>query len=283
MLNNVYLNGQFTALAEAKVSVMDRGFLLSDGVYEVIPIYNSKPIAIERHYARLTNSMLSIGIKSCLTLDEFGAIVFNLISTNEVPKSCNCYFQVTRGVGSARRQFEDNLIPTVFAGLEPHQVSAIQNHYVKAITVEDIRWDRCDIKGINRLANVMMVREVYLAKVHEGIICYKGNAIEGISSNLFIVYNGVIITQPLSNKILGGITRQIIIDLIHKLNLPFKESNITVEMLFSASEVWLTSSVIEVAVVSSINGTQIVNDHASLIASIIYNAYKEYIDNLQHE
>lgn len=275
----VYLNNKYIPLGEAHVSVMDRGFLLSDGIYEVIPIYNSQVFSASDHYQRLLQSLAKVNIDLTLSYENFVTIIETLIKYNQVSSIQNCYFQITRGISTERRQFEPNLTPTVFARLEISTRRKNLGVGIKVITVEDTRWTRCDIKGINRLSNVLMAQQVYFAKVDEAIIVKDGNAIEGISSNLFIVKKNTIITPPLSEHLLSGVTRKIIIDLIKKCGYPLLEEVIPLNTLFSADEIWLTSSVIEVAIVDQINEKKI-GLGINSIGDIIQKKYTEYIDTL---
>lgn len=275
----VYLNNKYIPLSEAHVSVMDRGFLLSDGIYEVIPIYNSQAFSASDHYQRLLQSLAKVNIDLTLSYENFVAIIETLIKYNQVSPIQNCYFQITRGASTERRQFEPNLTPTVFARLEISTRRKNLGIGIKVITVEDTRWTRCDIKGINRLSNVLMAQQVYFAKVDEAIIVKDGNAIEGISSNLFIVKKNTIITPPLSENLLSGVTRKIIIGLIKKCGYPLLEKVIPLNTLFSADEIWLTSSVIEVAIVDQINEKK-VGLGINSIGATIQKKYTEYIDTL---
>lgn len=277
----VYLNKEYLPLHKAKISVMDRGFLLSDGVYEVIPIYNSIPFAVDNHYQRLLQSLDDVHIDSIFSYQDFLDIITTLIEHNTSYPIQNCYFQITRGVSVSRKQFEPNLTPTVFAKLEVSGSNKNLTTGLKVVTVEDIRWARCDIKGINRLANVLMAQQVYSAKADDGIITKDNNAMEGVSSNLFIVEKGVVITPPLSESILSGVTRKIVIALAGSHGYKCIEESISLYRLFSADEVWLTSSVIGVAMVNQINDIKIGNA-VNPVGIVIQKAYLEDTGNMMN-
>lgn len=277
----VYLNKEYLPLREARVSVMDRGFLLSDGIYEVIPIYNSRPFALRDHYQRLLQSLQDVHINSIFSYQDFSDIITTLIERNVSFPVQNCYFQITRGVSATRKQFETNLTPTIFAKLEVSGSNKNLTTGLKTITVDDIRWARCDIKGINRLANVLMAQQVYSANADDGIIVKDDNAIEGVSSNLFIVEKGVVITPPISENILSGVTRKIVIALVKSHGCKCIEESISLDRLFSADEVWLTSSVIGVAVVNQINDIKVGNAVNS-VGVVIQKAYLEDTDNMMN-
>lgn len=275
----VYLNRAYLPLKEAKVSVMDRGFLFADGVYEVIPIYGSLPFLPKEHFARLEKSLESIKLDSPISYDDFLTIIETLVKRNESQLMQAVYIQITRGVGWDRKAFETGLTPTVFARLETVLHPADQTHMLKAVTVEDLRWGHCEIKGINRLANVLMVQTAFFAGMEEAIIVNDGNIVEGCSSNVFMAEKGIIYTPPLSNRLLTGVTRKMVIDLAKK-NYRVVEENITRERLLAAEEVWITSSTREIAGISEIDGQRIGQGVLGPIASDLQKKYKKHIDEL---
>lgn len=275
----VYLNKAYLPLKEAKVSVMDRGFLFADGVYEVIPIYGSLPFLSKEHYARLEKSLESIKLDSPISYNDFLTIIETLVKRNEPQPIQAVYIQITRGVGWDRKAFETGLTPTVFARLETILHPADPMHMLKAVTVEDLRWGHCEIKGINRLANVLMVQTAFFAGMDEAIIINDGDIVEGCSSNVFMAEKGIIYTPPLSKRLLTGVTRKMVVDLAKK-NYRVFEENITRERLLAAEEVWITSSTREIAGISEIDGQLIGNGILGPITTDLQKKYREYIDGL---
>ena len=208
-----YLNGEFLPLEKAHVSVLDRGFLFADAVYEVIPFYQGKGLGVDAHLQRLANSLAAIEIKNPLSNDEWKAIFARLLEAQS--GNAKLYCQVTRGV-SALRDFAypaATIAPTVFAfatGFTPGRLNA----GCKAITLEDIRWRDCYIKSTNLLPSCMSSE---LAKRHdceEAILHKHDQLTEGASCNVFVVKEGIVLTTPVSPHILNGITRQLVLAIL---------------------------------------------------------------------
>ena len=278
----VYLNNNYLDLTSAMVSVMDRGFLFADGVYEVIPVYGSHAFFPEEHYSRLLQSLEKVNITPAPTYLEFMNIINELVRRNEVQPMQSVYLQLTRGVSWTRKQFATGLVPTVFAKLEPFARIPSQSNTMKAITVEDSRWGHCDIKGINRLANVLMMQAAYQAHVDEAIIVSHDFVVEGSSSNIFIVEKDTVITPPVSERLLNGITRKMVIQLV-KEKYKLIEEDIHQDRLFSADEVWLTSSTKEVVGVVEIDSKIIGNGTCGPKAIETQNRYRKHIDDIVHK
>lgn len=250
MTTIVYLNGEFLPLSLACVSVMDRGFLFGDGVYEVIPVFNQKIFKPHEHLARLQKSLDAIHIPYQVNSQELTSIFIELLNhSDENSPNKAIYLQITRGSSAKRTHvFPENIQPTLFiqcfavSGKTPEEMRQGAN----AVTLEDIRWDWCHIKSINLLPNVLLAERAKQANAAEAILIRNGLAYEGTSSNLFMVQNQVIITPPANGEILCGITRDWILELAHTHHLPCIEAPITKDMLFNAHEVWMTGSIKEI-------------------------------------
>jgi len=246
----VYLNGEFLPLGEAKVSVLDRGFLFGDGVYEVIPVYGGKPLRLAEHLERLGNSLAGIRMTPPLSAEQWEAVFQRLIQGEE---DQSIYLQVTRGVGARRdHAFPPGVAPTVFALCTP--IAPIPASGVKAITVPDIRWQWCHIKAITLLANVLQRQQAVDEGCAEAILVREGFAIEGAASNLFAVVDGVLLTPPKGHDILPGITRDLVVELAQANAIPLEERKITLAELNRAEEVWVTSSTREVLPIVELDG-----------------------------
>lgn len=188
----VYLNGQFLPIDEARIPVLDRGFLFGDGVYEVIPVYGGKPLRLEEHLRRLDQSLAAIRMQSPLTDTEWTAVFDRLISGTVDQQ---IYLQVTRGPANKRdHAIPVGIAPTVFVMCTP--IAPIPLNGIKAITVDDIRWDRCNIKAITLLANVLLRQDAVDQGAAEAILVRDGRVLEGAASNILIVSGGKIITPP---------------------------------------------------------------------------------------
>lgn len=247
----VYLNGQFLPLSQAKVSVMDRGFLFGDGVYEVIPVYGGKPFRLAEHLERLENSLGGIRMISPLRTAEWEAVFSRLI---EGTQDQAIYLQVTRGAPPKRDHAfpKEPVPPTVFAMCSP--IAPIPAEGVCAITVPDIRWQWCHIKAITLLANVLLRQQAVDQGCAEAILVRDGFAIEGAASNLFVVVDGVVLTPPKGHDILPGITRDLVVEIAKERGTALEERKITLDELQRADEVWLTSSTREILPVVTLDG-----------------------------
>ncbi|WP_235603017.1 aminotransferase class IV [Piscirickettsia litoralis] len=216
-----YYNNQFMLLDEVKVSPLDRGFLFGDGVYEVIPVYNRRLFKGEEHLIRLENSLDQTRIENPLSRAEWLEILNQLIESNSerLGDDQAVYLQVTRGYAPVRNHaFPDQSESTVFAysmPLTPPDYGDANYPGANVVTCEDERWQRCDIKSVNLLANAMANQYARDNNAAEAILLRGGNVVEATSSNVFIVKNKVILTPPKDN-ILGGITRQCVLDLAKK-------------------------------------------------------------------
>ncbi len=247
-MNTVYLNGQYLPLEEASISVMDRGFLFGDGIYEVIPCYAGQLFRFEQHIERLNRSLRAIDLRLDYSLDEWRNTLLTLTQRNHVTQ-CSVYLQVTRGVYQTRdHRWPEQITPTVFARLSPLPESSQRpsSQGIKLKTVEDIRWKRCDIKAITLLANCIARQEAEKHHADEALFVNDGYAIEGSASNVFIVSNGVLKTAPKSEKILGGITRDLVLEIARENQIPCDETLFTLSELKQAEEVWVTSSTREI-------------------------------------
>jgi D-alanine transaminase len=273
-----YLNGTFLPLEDAQVPVMDRGFLFGDGVYEVIPVYAGKLFRLAHHLKRLKNSLDAVRINNPLTEDEWDAMLGELVARNEGSDQA-VYLQVTRGVAPKRdHAFPVHTRPTLFAMSTPSAAAVDINSEtgLTAITLPDIRWKLCNIKAITLLPNVLLRQQAIDTGTAEAILIKDGYAIEGAASNLFIVKDGLIITPPNGPDLLPGITRDLIIELAANHAMPFRETGITEAELFSADEIWLTSSTREISPVTRLDDTVISAGTPGPVWRQIITLYQEY-------
>lgn len=251
----VYLNGSYLPIDQAQVSVLDRGFIFGDGVYEVIPAYGGHPLRLKHHLQRLQNSLDSIRLDNPHSDDDWSEIISSVIGQNE-GEDQYVYLQVTRGVAKRDHSFPDGSTPTVFVMSSP--LLAVNDELLKsgvsAITLDDIRWRYCSIKTTALLANVLLRQQAVEKDAAEAILVRDGEVTEGAASNLFIVLNGVIITPPKSNLLLPGITRDLVVELAHHHKLPCEERSISADELKQAEEVWVTSSTKEILPVTMLDG-----------------------------
>ena len=206
----VYLNGSFLPQDEARVSVLDRGFLFGDGVYEVIPAYGGRLLRLDQHLDRLEHSLDGLRIRNPCDRARWREILEGLLERNPGDDR-SVYLQVTRGAAAKRDHAfpPPEVEPTVFAMVTPiaQPDPASVERGVHAFTYDDTRWSRCDIKAITLLPNVLLRQQAIDAGGQEAILIRDGLATEGAASNLFIVRNGVMTTPPKDHRVLPGITR----------------------------------------------------------------------------
>jgi len=282
-LSIAYLNGKFLPLEEANVSVMDRGFLFGDGVYEVIPVYGGHLLRLAHHLKRLENSLSAIHIRSPLSHEKWAAILEQLVESNDGGDQ-SVYLQVTRGVGSKRdHAFPKDTPPTVFAmtaPLAPHPGIEAEPG-VAAITLPDIRWKHCNIKAITLLPNVLLRQQAIDTDTAEAILIKNGHAIEGAASNVFIVKKGMLVTPPNSPLLLPGITRDLILELAVANDIPCREAVITESELRDADEVWLTSSTREISPVIELDGEPVGKGRPGPLWEQMIRLYQDYKEALR--
>lgn len=276
-----YLNGNYIPLEQAQVPAMDRGFLFGDGVYEVIPVYHGHPFRLTQHLQRLSKSLSAIRLNISLDAAQWEKIFLKLIESNGGGNQ-SIYLQCTRGPAPVRdHAFPAQIQPTIFAYSVPLQTKTIQelSQGIAAITLSDIRWQRCDIKAITLLANVLLRQQAIDEGAQEAILINNDYAIEGAATNLFIVKNGIIITSAVSPYILDGITRDLIIELAAQHHKPCEQRNILASELASADEIWLTGSNREIMPVIKLNGKPVGNGQAGPIWRKMIQHYQEVKEN----
>ncbi len=274
----VYLNGEFIEAVEAKVSVLDRGFLFGDGVYEVIPVYNGQLFRLEQHLKRLQYSLSRIRMDLDWSLQQWQQMLQQLISKNE-GKNLALYLQVTRGFAEKRdHRFPVNPVPTIYAMVNPLPPLLTEQEILPctAITVDDIRWKNCDVKSISLLGNVLLAQQAFESDADESILINDGIATEGSISNMFMVKDGQIFSSLKDNRILGGITRELVIELLENNGMPVIEKEITVAELKNADEIWLTSSTKEIRPVIELDGVTVGSGSAGPIWNKAIKIYLEY-------
>lgn len=254
-----YLNGDFIPLEEARVSVLDRGFLFADAIYEVIPVYAGKLFRFSQHMQRLQKSLQAIELPLDRQEHQWLSIFEHLIEVNQ-QRNAIIYLHISRGAYPERsHDFPCPVIPTILAMISPlpayqEQIQLSDIKGLSVITAEDIRWHRCDIKATSLLANCLMKQRALESGADDTILVRDGLANEATSSNLFIVKDDVIITPPYGEKTLPGVTRDFVVKLAKKNGVKVEERYIKVSELTSADEVWLTSSSKEICPVTQVDG-----------------------------
>jgi len=276
--NIVYLNGEFLPLDEAKIPVLDRGFIFGDGVYEVIPVYGRRPFRLKEHLARLEHSLRSIRLANPHDAAAWTALLETVVARNPWDDQ-SVYVQVTRGVAPRSQEFPKTPTPpTVFVMSNPLRMPTPEqrSNGVAVVTRDDYRWERCDIKSVSLLANCLLRQEAEDAGAVETILIRDGNVKEASTCNVLLVKDGVILNPPKDHLILHGITYDLALELARAGGLPVQTREVKREELFTADEVWISSSAREVLPVTTVDGRQIGNGRPGPIYARMYALFQDY-------
>ncbi len=274
----VYLNGKFVPKEAATISPTDRGFVFADGVYEVTKYYNGKPFRYTDHIARLKRSLaeLSIDFKE---FDGLKTVFHKLLSENRLEHiHAGVYVQISRGEHQRIHSFPDKIKPTIYANVFelPSFTNNLRNG-IKVITREDIRWQRCDIKSVSLLPNTMLFNQAVEAGADECILIRDGWVTEATHSSVIGVKNGVVITRPLSNFILPGITRKVILEICEENKIPVNERLFTEKELYGFDELIIAGTGTEVTPAIQVNNTVIGNNKPGEITKFIQKKFFELV------
>ena len=274
----VYLNGQFLPLSEAKVSVMDRGFLFGDGVYEVIPVYSRRPFRLGEHLARLHASLVAVQLPNPHSDAEWGELIARLVEqSSETDQSI--YLQITRGPIAVRNHaFPPRPQPTVFMTSEPLVTPSPEQRSagVAAVSTEDIRWLRCDLKTTSLLANCLLRQKAIDAGCVETVMFRDGILTEGTAASILMVKDGVLLAPPKNRLTLPGITYDVVLELAAAHGLPAEVRLITEAEVRGADELWLTSSTKEVLAIVSLDGQPIGDGQPGPVFARMYDWYQQF-------
>lgn len=274
-----FLNGRFMPLEKAVVPVEDRGYQFGDGVYEVIRTYHGVPFQLEAHMARLERSATAIGLPMPFRTSEWLGYVAEGIRLAGYADS-KVYIQLTRGVAARDHLFPVGTPPT--AVMTVRQMRSLDPvlcaNGVSAITVEDIRWGRCDIKSVNLLPNVMARQQAKEAGAFEAIFVRAGEVTEGAVSNVMLVRAGVLVTTPADERILSGVTRAVVLDLTRKEGIPVEERAIRVEELRGADEIFLTGTTVEILPVIGVDGVAVGTGKPGELTRLLSHRFRSSVE-----
>jgi D-alanine transaminase len=250
----VYFNGKFISHEDVKVSPFDRAFLFSDGVYEALRTYNGKLFRLGDHLKRLKYSLKEIDLPFN-GYDRIEEICCKLSDINNIKSDYSVYLQVSRGVSFPRtHHYEDNLSPNVFVYIKPiWDNSKEKNEGVKVILEKDIRWSRCDIKSTSLLPSVMANQKAFKSGAYEAVLFRDDFITEGSHTNFFAVKNNKVFTAPLSNYILDGITRKVVLKICKENRIDLVEDSIKVKDLKIFDEFFITGTITEVTPIVQID------------------------------
>lgn len=272
----IYLNGEFVPVNNASISPNDRGFIFADGIYEVIKYYNGKPLRYADHVARLKRSLGEVNI-DVGAVDVFEDVFRQLLEMNDLNRvHAGVYLQITRGAHKRIHHFPADAKPTVYA-FAFSLPSAKENleQGIKVITHQDIRWLRCDIKSVSLLPNTMLYNQAVEAGAGECILIRDGFITEATHSSVLAVKNGTVVTHPLSNLILPGITRKLILEICAANNIPFEERAISENELFKVDELMIAGTGSEITPVVMIDNNPVANKKPGEVTRFLQQKFFE--------
>ena len=277
----VYLNGQFLPISQASVSVLDRGFIFGDGIYDVIPVYQRKLFRPQQHLDRLTRSLAAVGIDNIYSHEQWLQIISNLLEKSEVADLL-VYIQVTRGVAIRSHAFPLNTKPTVFIMVNAMSPPSKETRErgVACVTMQDLRWLRCDIKSTSLLGNVLAAQNAAQHSALETIQFRDGYLTEASASNVWIVKNHTLLGPKKNNLVLEGIRYGLFEELCEKHGIPMEMRAISQEEVFAADEVLLSSATKEVLPVILIDSKPVGLGKTGPMYAKLYAIYQEA--KLQH-
>ncbi len=276
----VYLDGDFLRQEEAKISVADRGFIFGDGIYEVIRVVNGNFFREKEHLDRLKEGLEGLKIdfdpSEKAKIPEVSREL--LKKNNQLTGEATVYLQITRGAAWPRTHTfpEPTVKPTLYISTDtfiPH--TELHEKGVDVITLSDVRWKRCNLKTIQLLPNILAKQKAAEAGVNSAVMIRDGVITESPNANIFAVRDGVLYTFPASNYILNGITRQTVIELADKLQIPLKETPIREEELYDLDELFFTGTTTDIQPIIEINGRRLADGKPGQVVKKIRKAYNE--------
>ncbi|MBC8007140.1 MAG: D-amino acid aminotransferase [Prolixibacteraceae bacterium] len=273
----IYLNGEFMPIEQARIPVLDRGFIFGDGVYEVIPVYSRHPFRLGEHLRRLQASLNSIRLVNPHDDQTWMRLIKRLVELNDAEDQ-SLYMHITRGQAKRDHAFPKIVTPTVFLMSNP--LTTPPHHQVRdgvcAITAVDNRWLRCDIKAIALLPNVLLRQDAVEAACVEAVLVRDGFMTEGAASNIFLVRNGVVLAPPKNHLVLPGITYDVVLELAKTNGIPCQVREITETELRGAQEIWLTSSTKEVLAITQLDDAPVGTGKPGPMFVRMHALYQDY-------
>jgi len=284
MTDIAYLNGEFLPLGEARVSVLDRGFIFGDGVYEVIPVYSRHPFRLPEHLRRLQRSLDAIRLGNPMTDPEWTRLIHDLV-VRHAGEDQSVYLQVTRGAARRDHAFPKEGKPTVFMMSGPLVTPAREQveNGVPCVTATDYRWLRCDVKSVSLLANCLLRQQAAEAGAVEVVLFRDGCLTEASASNVFVVKDGKLLAPPKNHLILPGITYDVVLELAAAKGIAVELRSIPEQEVRSADELWVTSSSKEVLAVTTLDGRRVGNGGPGPVFRTIHQAFQEFKRNIMRQ
>ncbi|MEZ2624447.1 D-amino acid aminotransferase [Paenalcaligenes hominis] len=278
----VYLNGDYVRIADAKISVLDRGFIFGDGIYDVVPVYQGKPFRIEEHLARLERSLKLIQLDTSFTRQDWEQLVLDMLARVGRGRDCLVYLHVTRGAAKRDHPFPEGSTPTIFCMVNPFErPTEAREKGLTAVATQDLRWLMCHIKSISLLGNVLARQQAVEAGVDEVIQFRDGFLTEGSSTNIWVVKDGVLLAPPRNHLILEGVRYRLLEELAASANIPFEARPISEAEVGDADELLITSATKEVLPILQYNGKAVGSGQPGPIYQALRAGYDERIAQLE--
>ncbi|SCY03452.1 D-amino acid aminotransferase [Nitrosospira sp. Nsp13] len=273
----IYLNGDFMPIEEARVPVLDRGFIFGDGVYEVIPVYSRKPFRLAEHLHRLQHSLDGIRLSNPHSNKEWSHLLERIIAGNESDDQ-SLYLHVTRGVAKRDHAFPKGVMPTVFIMSNPLLAPPAEwlATGVAAITASDNRWLRCDIKAISLLPNVLLRQMAVDVGAIETVLLREGFMTEGAASNIFVIKDGILLAPPKNHLMLPGITYDVVLELAFANEIPHEVREVSEYEVRTAQEILLTSSTKEIMPITRLDGKSVGDGRPGAMFALLHQLYQNY-------
>ena len=273
----IYLNGEFMPIEEARVPVLDRGFIFGDGVYEVVPVYSRHPFRLTEHLRRLQHSLDGIRLANPLSDAEWVKLTHDIAARNPGDDQ-SIYYQVTRGAAKRAHEFPKNAKPTVFMMSNPLVTPPREQVEmgVACITATDFRWLKCDLKSVSLLGNCLLKQMAVDAGAAEVVMFRDGYLTEAAASNVLVVRDGVLLAPPKNHLILPGITYDVVLEIAAANKLPSELREISEHEVRTAHEVWITSSTKEVLAVTTLDGRAVGDGKPGALFRRVHALYQEF-------
>lgn len=273
------LDGKIIDLKDNIVPMEDRGHQFGDGVYEVTRVYNGRCFALKPHMDRLYRSLRELRIPATYTFEELAEFHERLIQESDIHEAA-IYLQITRGVSPRAHGFPDQVVPRLTMSIRPTSaLTTLKQNGAKALLIPDERWMRCDIKSINLLGNILGKQLAKEAGCFEGIQVRDGNVTEGTSSNFFVIKDGVLWTHPVSNLILRGVTRTLVLEkMAPTLGLTVIEKAFTPDFLKTIEEAFVCGTNTEIVPIVAISDTTVGTGEVGPICRQLQAAYEQLVD-----
>ena len=276
---DVYLNGDILPLSQAKISVLDRGFIFGDGIYEVVPVYNRKSFRLEHHVARLMRSLNKISLHTSNTAEDWMKLM-TLMAERAPWDDSLVYLQVTRGVAKRDHQFPNPAVkPTIFLMAAPRTAPSEEeiNRGLRTVSMDDMRWFHCDIKSVSLLGNVLSKQYAVDRGVDDVFQFRDGFLSEASSANIWLVKEGVVVAPPKDNLVLEGVRYGLIEELCQAEGIPFELRPISQEEVAQADELFLSSATKEILPIVELDAKAIANGEVGPIYKRLKQAYNKVL------